>query len=337
MIPIVIQSMVSGVLEVIKRGSRSGNLTDEPELNTFTQSCRSLNRNFSISQDLCPFAESLNYILACYYDEYLKLLSNPFIAAVVRDRRFCHRLANGVCASPKTQDSIVYDSVCNNSYLCIMLSPKHLLAMCHMRNPDLLQEALQCEATHPEAIKPLAQNESFRTQKFGEAEDVLDRQGPEKTHDRLQESEVELAPSGAPQGPSDPPVAPAEDEGQPDVAPRVEARPPEGREALGQEANATQNPPSAPDKGSLQAEKKERKGDKENGEKAPASEDPPSGAQPQGALPSTAVPPSASAEGRGASHTNKETVVVRLSNKIKVGASGSSLDSGSLFYFCGDS
>ena len=139
--------MFSGVLEVIKRGSWPTTSSGSPsDIISLTQDCKSLSPNYAIDSKVCPMAESLNYILSCYQSEYLSLAQIPVIANTVKNTTFCHQMAQSMCSTPDINDSLVYDTVCNNSYICVMLSPKHVLAMCFMEDPSIVQKTVPCDA-----------------------------------------------------------------------------------------------------------------------------------------------------------------------------------------------
>ncbi|XP_076064358.1 uncharacterized protein LOC143038689 isoform X2 [Oratosquilla oratoria] len=140
----MLKNVLSGVLDVIKRGYRPGNSTsanDPDNINEFTAKCRSLHPSQSVEETDCPLASSLNYILACYYDEYQALIKLPVVSATIENSTFCQHLGSTMCSSPSVEDSLVYDTACNDSYVCVMLSPKHVLAMCFMYDPLLLTHA----------------------------------------------------------------------------------------------------------------------------------------------------------------------------------------------------
>ncbi|KAB7495990.1 SUN domain-containing ossification factor [Armadillidium nasatum] len=338
MIPDVFKSIFNGVLEVIKRGSRSGNLTEESELIKYNETCKSLKEEFTIKNESCHFADSLNYILACYYDEYLKLMFNPFISQVVKNYDFCYRLATIICSSPQNNDSYVYDSICNNSYACVMLSPKHILAMCHMNNPLLLSDLIACE-TEEESndAKNLSTIDStigklpldITIIDKGEKFIDIDKKLPSNERNTSSHSQKVTPPSqtnGLKIEPlsnnldSDMPAEPP-----PDTKQNVKE---EGKSARSTTVNKVENASSPvisekPEK----ADKTEKQGDTKKDKKAEKTQEKnSSGSEDQGSPattttttppPTTAIPVSGT-EGRVSSHSNKESVVVRLSNKIKV-------------------
>ncbi|XP_066963494.1 LOW QUALITY PROTEIN: SUN domain-containing ossification factor [Macrobrachium rosenbergii] len=141
-IPTVLKNMFSGVLDVIKRGYRPSSSADEQG-----EECYSLRPKFAVENDICPMASTLNYILSCYMMEYEALMQQPFVSSTVKNSSFCRQLALTMCAEPEVNDSIVYDTVCNNSYICVMLSPKHVLAMCFMQDPQVMDKGISCEAS----------------------------------------------------------------------------------------------------------------------------------------------------------------------------------------------
>ena len=146
-------SMFSGVLEVIKRGSWPVSGSGSPRvLTSYTQDCKSLPDNFSVNEKTCLIAESLNYILACYQSEYKTLIQLPVIANTVKNVSFCQHLAQSMCSMPDINDSFVYDTVCNNSYICVMLSPKHILAMCFMQDPDIMKLSPPCQSDETRSL-----------------------------------------------------------------------------------------------------------------------------------------------------------------------------------------
>ncbi|XP_064083177.1 SUN domain-containing ossification factor-like isoform X2 [Macrobrachium nipponense] len=140
-IPTVLKNMFSGVLDVIKRGYRPSSSANEQG-----EECYSLRPKFAVENDICPMASTLNYILSCYMMEYDALMQQPFVSSTVKNSSFCRQLALTMCAEPEVNDSIVYDTVCNNSYICVMLSPKHVLAMCFMQDPQVMDKGISCEA-----------------------------------------------------------------------------------------------------------------------------------------------------------------------------------------------
>ncbi|KAK7078639.1 hypothetical protein SK128_009767, partial [Halocaridina rubra] len=139
-IPTVLKNMFSGVLDVIKRGYRPSSSASEAG-----EDCYSLHPKFAVDNDICPMAGSLNYILSCYKMEYEALMRQPFVSSTVKNSSFCRQLASTMCKEPEVNDSVVYDTVCNNSYVCVMLSPKHVLAMCLMEDPQILAKGISCE------------------------------------------------------------------------------------------------------------------------------------------------------------------------------------------------
>ncbi|XP_045130577.1 SUN domain-containing ossification factor-like isoform X2 [Portunus trituberculatus] len=140
-IPAVIKNMFSGVLDVIKRGYRPHTSTSESGDNCYT-----LQPTHTVDKRSCQLADSLNYILSCYHAEYQMLMQTSFVSNTVKNSGFCRLLASTMCLTPEVSDSVVYDTVCNSSYLCIMLSPKHLLAMCFMHDGRIVNSQVECES-----------------------------------------------------------------------------------------------------------------------------------------------------------------------------------------------
>ncbi|XP_068237677.1 SUN domain-containing ossification factor isoform X2 [Palaemon carinicauda] len=140
-IPTVLKNMFSGVLDVIKRGYRPSSSANEQG-----EDCFSLRPKFAVENDICPMASTLNYILSCYMMEYEALMQQTFVSSTVKNTSFCRQLALTMCAEPEVNDSIVYDTVCNSSYICVMLSPKHVLAMCFMQDPQVMDKGISCES-----------------------------------------------------------------------------------------------------------------------------------------------------------------------------------------------
>lgn len=141
-IPTVLKNMFSGVLDVIKRGYRPSSSASEPG-----EYCYSLHPKFSVDKSRCSMAESLNYILSCYWAEYEVLMQKPVVSRAVKNSSFCRQLASTMCLEPEVNDSIVYDTVCNNSYVCVMLSPKHVLAMCFMHDNRIMDAEVECDSS----------------------------------------------------------------------------------------------------------------------------------------------------------------------------------------------
>ncbi|KAK8407805.1 hypothetical protein O3P69_002385 [Scylla paramamosain] len=140
-IPAVIKNMFTGVLDVIKRGYRPHTSTSESGDNCYT-----LQPTHTVDKRSCQLADSLNYILSCYHTEYQMLMQTSFVSNTVKNSGFCRLLASTMCLTPEVSDSVVYDTVCNSSYLCIMLSPKHLLAMCFMHDSRIVNSQVECES-----------------------------------------------------------------------------------------------------------------------------------------------------------------------------------------------
>lgn len=140
-IPAVLKNMFSGVLDVIKRGYRPTSSSSEPD-----EHCHSLHLRHAVDSSRCPMAESLNYILSCYWTEYEDLMLKPFVSSTVKNSSFCRQLASTMCTEPVVNDSVVYDTVCNNSYVCVMLSPKHVLAMCFMHDNRIMDTEMACDS-----------------------------------------------------------------------------------------------------------------------------------------------------------------------------------------------
>lgn len=140
-IPAVIKNMFTGVLDVIKRGYRPHSASSEPG-----DSCYTLQPTHAVDKRSCQLADSLNYILSCYHAEYKVLMQQSFVSQIVKDSGFCRLLASTMCLTPEVSDSVVYDTVCNSSYLCIMLSPKHMLAMCFMHDSRIVNSQVECES-----------------------------------------------------------------------------------------------------------------------------------------------------------------------------------------------
>nr|XP_045609726.1 uncharacterized protein LOC123765258 isoform X2 [Procambarus clarkii]XP_045609727.1 uncharacterized protein LOC123765258 isoform X2 [Procambarus clarkii] len=141
-IPTVLKNMFSGVLDVIKRGYRPHSSASEPG-----DHCYSLHPKFAVDKSRCSMAESLNYILSCYWTEYEALMQKPVVSSTVKNSSFCRQLASTMCLEPGVNDSIVYDTVCNSSYVCVMLSPKHILAMCYMHDNRIMDAAVECDSS----------------------------------------------------------------------------------------------------------------------------------------------------------------------------------------------
>ncbi|XP_042221580.1 uncharacterized protein LOC121866057 isoform X3 [Homarus americanus] len=141
-IPAVLKNMFTGVLDVIKRGYRPSSSSSEPDDN-----CYSLHPKYALDNIRCSMAQSLNYILSCYRTEYEVLMQKPFVSSTVKNSSFCRQLASTMCLEPEINDSIVYDTVCNNSYVCVMLSPKHILAMCFMHDNRIMDTEVACDST----------------------------------------------------------------------------------------------------------------------------------------------------------------------------------------------
>ncbi|XP_071529628.1 SUN domain-containing ossification factor [Panulirus ornatus] len=140
-IPAVLKNMFSGVLDVIKRGYRPTSSSIEPD-----DRCYSLHHRYAVDNSRCPMAETLNYILSCYRTEYEDLMLQPFVSSTVKNSSFCRQLASAMCTEQVVNDSVVYDTACNNSYVCVMLSPKHVLAMCFMHDNRIMDTEFACDS-----------------------------------------------------------------------------------------------------------------------------------------------------------------------------------------------
>ena len=156
--------MFSGVLDVIKRGYRPHSASTESG-----DSCYTLQPTHAVDKKSCQLADSLNYILSCYHAEYQVLMQKSFVSHTVNNSGFCRLLASTMCLTPEVSDSVVYDTVCNSSYLCIMLSPKHMLAMCFMHDSHIMNSQVACES----AGTLLPENFSATTPSILQAENRL--------------------------------------------------------------------------------------------------------------------------------------------------------------------
>lgn len=326
-IPAVIKNMFSGVLDVIKRGYRPRSASSEPG-----DSCYSLHPSHAVDKITCQLADSLNYILSCYHAEYQVLMRRSFVAQLIKNSGFCRLLASTMCLMPEVSDSVVYDTACNSSYLCIMLSPKHILAMCFMHDSRIMDSQVACEsdsgallpenfsATTPailppeNGIPPYVKNAKINTSTITRTDttvggmsgtltpDSQDKGAKQFPVDHVSASPEEPTPSGAPdassaEAPKPKKVKPSAGGGQDRSVKETEqpdntTEPEEGVQAEGS--------------GFLGLELTEEERPKE--EEGKQEEEPPVHVTPLPAEPKVS----------STSPTNKESVVVRLSNKIKV-------------------
>lgn len=325
-IPAVIKNMFTGVLDVIKRGYRPHSASSEPE-----NSCYSLHPSHAVDKKNCQLADSLNYILSCYHAEYQVLMQRPFVSQIVKNSGFCRLLASTMCLMPEVSDSVVYDTACNSSYLCIMLSPKHILAMCFMHDSRIMDSQVACESESgtllpenfsattatimpPEnGIPPYVKNAKINTSTITRTDTTM----PSLSGAVVPDSQDK----GAKQIPVDPvTVSPEEPtpSGSPDASATEAPKPKKVKVSGGsqergvreaEQPDNTTEPEEgvqADGSGLVGLELPEEESAKEEEEKQ--EEEPPVHVTP---LP---VEPKVSST----SPTNKESVVVRLSNKIKV-------------------
>lgn len=323
--------MFSGVLDVIKRGYRPHSVSSEPG-----DSCYTLQSTHAMDKRSCQLADSLNYILSCYHAEYQVLMQQSFVSHTVKNSGFCRLLASTMCLTPEVSDSVVYDTVCNSSYLCIMLSPKHVLAMCFMHDSRIVNSQVACEsagtllpenfsATTPpilpaeNRLPSYVKNAKINTSTITRTDATVPNMSGTLAH--AGEGQMHDQESSAKQIPIEQ-VAVGPEEAAASAAPDalvVETSKPKKSKASGgsqdcvvkeeeQPDNATEPEERVPVEGSgfVGLELGEEESTKEEEEKQ--EEEVP--------LPVTPLPvePKLSST----SPTNKESVVVRLSNKIKV-------------------
>lgn len=317
--------MFSGVLDVIKRGYRPHSASSEPG-----DSCYSLHPSHAVDKLTCQLADSLNYILSCYHAEYQVLMRRPFVSQLVKNSGFCRLLASTMCLMPEVSDSVVYDTACNSSYLCIMLSPKHVLAMCFMHDSHIMDSQVACEsdsgtllpenfsATTPivppdNGIPPYVKNAKINTSTITRSDasvspmnDALTSGGQEKAAkpfsvDPVLVTPEEPTPSGAPD-------AAAVESQKPKKVKTAGSSQDLGVKEAEQPDNTTEPEEEVPvdSSGFVGVELPDEGNAKEEEEKQEEE------------LPVHVVPLPAEPKLSSTSPSNKESVVVRLSNKIKV-------------------
>ncbi|XP_063611062.1 SUN domain-containing ossification factor-like [Penaeus indicus] len=329
-IPAVLKNMFTGVLDVIKRGYRPSSISTEPD-----ERCYSLHPKFAMESGMCSMAGTLNYILSCYKMEYEALMLQPFVSSTVKNSSFCRRLASVMCAEPEVNDSVVYDTVCNNSYVCVMLSPKHVLAMCFMQDPRIVDSQTACDPsdTHlpenfsttssdimttskqiPSYVKNAVINTSSITR--ADATDANISRPSEVQGLKLVEIEDGQAPAEPDSEKSDEASQTPSPDSGPSQPQKVAAKEPKASGNTVQEKVAKEMESDSSAGETLEPVEVEGSGfgevNLEEEEFAP-SEDLATVAPP----PPSSTPPPVEPKQLSSSPTNKESIVVRLSNKIK--------------------
>lgn len=329
-IPAVLKNMFTGVLDVIKRGYRPSSISTEPD-----ERCYSLHPKFAMESGMCSMAGTLNYILSCYKMEYEALMLQPFVSFTVKNSSFCRRLASVMCAEPEVNDSVVYDTVCNNSYVCVMLSPKHVLAMCFMQDPRIVDSQTACDPsdTHlpenfsttssdimttskqiPSYVKNAVINTSSITR--ADATDANISRPSEVQGLKLIEIEDGQAPAEQDSEKSDEASQTPSPDSGPSQPQKVAAKEPKASGNTVQEKVAKEMESDSSAGETLEPVEVDGSGfgevNLEEEEFAP-SEDLATVAPP----PPSSTPPPVEPKQLSSSPTNKESIVVRLSNKIK--------------------
>lgn len=324
-IPTVIKNMFSGVLDVIKRGYRPRSASSEPGDN-----CYSLHPSYIVDKLTCQLADSLNYILSCYRAEYQVLMRRSFVSQVIKNSGFCRLLASTMCLMPEVSDGVVYDTACNSSYLCIMLSPKHVLAMCFMHDSRIMDSQVACEsdggtllpenfsATTPaimppeNTIPPYVKNAKINTSTITRTDPDVHSLGSSLTPDSQDMGAKQFPVDHVAVSPEEP--APS---GVPDASNAEVPKPKKVKAAAGSQ-----------DRGVKEAEQPDNTTEPEEGvpvdgsafvglelaEEDPAKEEE---EKQEEEAPVHVTPLPAEPKVSSTSPTNKESVVVRLSNKIK--------------------
>lgn len=327
-IPTVI-NMFSGVLGVIKRGYRPRSASSEPG-----DSCYTLHPSHAVDKLTCQLAESLNYILSCYHAEYQVLMRRPFVSQVIKHSGFCRLLASTMCLMPEVSDGVVYDTACNSSYLCVMLSPKHVLAMCFMHDNRIMDSQVACEsdggtllsenfsATTPaimppeNAIPPYVKNAKINTSTITRTDPEVPSLSSSVTPDSQDRGAKQFPVDHLAVSPEEPSASGAAEASNAEVSKPKKVKAPAGSQERGvkeaeQPDNTTEPEEGVPVDGlavpvveELAEEDPAKEEEEKQEEEVPVHVTP---------LPAEPKVPSTSP-------TNKESVVVRLSNKIKVSA-----------------
>ncbi|XP_042862014.1 SUN domain-containing ossification factor-like isoform X3 [Penaeus japonicus] len=329
-IPAVLKNMFTGVLDVIKRGYRPSSISTETD-----ERCYSLHPKFAMESDMCSMAGTLNYILSCYKMEYEALMLQPFVSSTVKNSSFCRRLASVMCAEPEVNDSVVYDTVCNNSYVCVMLSPKHVLAMCFMQDPRIVDSQTSCDPsdthlpenfstsssdimTNSKQIPSYVKNAVINTSSITRA-DATDTNisRPSEVHG-LKLIEVDDGQAPAEQDPekSDEASKPPSPDSGPSQPQKTTAKEPKASGNAVQEKTAKEAESDLSVGDAVETMEVEGSGFGEMNleeEEFTPSEDLATVSPP----PPSSTPPPVEPKLLSSSPTNKESIVVRLSNKIK--------------------